>query len=44
MVKFGKNCFMQSSLVHKNLPCDSDEDLECYMFLKSVMCKYSKKF
>ena len=44
MAKYGKVGFFQSSVVDKTLPCDFDGNCKCYIFLKTAMCKDSKKF
>ena len=44
MPNFGKVCLFQSRRVDKTLPRDFDGNLECYIFLKTVMCKNSKEF
>ena len=44
MVSFGPFHLFQTSPAYKTFPCGFDGDLRCYVFLKTSMFKYSKKF
>ena len=44
MVSFGSFHFFQSSPLHKTFPYDLNEDLKCFIFLRTAMNKDSKKF
>ena len=43
MVSFFPFHFFQYSPAQKTFPCGFEGDLGCYVFLKTSMCKYSKK-
>ena len=42
--KIWSSSFFQSSPAHKTFPCGFDGDLGCYVFLKTSMCTFPKKF